>query len=244
MEWSEDRFLGGRIVVRQPLDGFRSGTDAVMLAAAVPPNAGDELLEIGSGVGVASLCLAARVDGCTIAGVEVAAELVALAQANARLNQLDQRVRFEPADGLRLPQHLRKSFDHVFCNPPFHGSAGEISPNEDRARALIDRDGLGRWIATALARVSAGGTLTLILRADRLGEALQALPQHGVTIFPLWRRERAPAKRTILQIRKSSRAPPVLLPGLVLHDESGCYTPEADAVLRGAASLALLTPHR
>jgi tRNA1(Val) A37 N6-methylase TrmN6 len=32
---------------------------------------------------------------------------------------------------------------------------------------------------------------------------------------------------------KGSRAPPALLPPLVLHDASGAYTPRAEAVHRG-----------
>ena len=244
MDFSADGFLGGRIVVRQPIEGFRSGTDAVMLAAAVPATANDALLELGSGVGVASLCVASRVTDCRVLGVEIAPQLVALAEENARTNGLGNRVRFEQADTLGMPKHIRRSFDHVFCNPPFHGSTGETSPNADRARALSDRDGFGDWIAAGLARVAAGGTLTLIVRADRLGEALQAAPQHGVAIFPLWPHGASPAKRLILQIRKDSGAPLVVHPGLVLHDGHGGYTPQADAVLRGAASLALATPGR
>jgi tRNA1Val (adenine37-N6)-methyltransferase len=244
MECSEDRFLGGRIVARQPLQGFRSGTDAVMLAAAVPANTGDDVLEIGSGAAIASLCVAARVAACRITGIDIAPDLVALAEENVRANGFAERFRFEEGDVFKLPNNLRKSFDHVFCNPPFHGNAGESSPNQDRARALFDRDGLQRWIVAALARVSAGGTLTLILRADRLGETFAALPQHGVTVFPLWPRRHEPAKRTILQVRQNSRAPLLLLSGLVLHDDNSCYTQEADAVLRGGASLALATPRR
>jgi tRNA1(Val) A37 N6-methylase TrmN6 len=48
-----------------------------------------------------------------------------------------------------------------------------------------------------------------------------------------------PAKRVILQLRKGSGAPLALLPGLVLHEAGGRFTPEADAVLRDGASLAL-----
>ena len=75
MECSSDHFVGGRILIRQPLKGFRSGTDAVMLAAAIPAKPGDDLLEIGSGAGVASLCVAARVAGCRITGIDIAPEL-------------------------------------------------------------------------------------------------------------------------------------------------------------------------
>ena len=242
MEITEDGFLGGRIVVRQPRDGFRSGTDAVMLAAAVPARAGDDVLELGCGVGSASLCLAARVRDCRITGIEIAPGLITIANENAHANRLDDRVRFEQADVLQLPKDLRKSFDHVFCNPPFHQVSGEVSPNADRARAVSDREGLGNWIETGFARVAADGTLTAILRADRLVEALQIAPRHGICLFPLWARAGQPAKRIILQMHKNSHAPLRFAAGLILHEDDGAYTPQADAVLRNAASLALTTP--
>jgi tRNA1(Val) A37 N6-methylase TrmN6 len=242
MEFTEDGFLGRRIVARQPREGFRSGTDAVMLAAALPAKAGDDILELGCGVGIGALCLAARVPDCRVTGVDIAPELIALAKENARANGFEERVRFEQADAFQLPRHLRKSFSHVFCNPPFHHNAGDVSPNPDRARALSDREGLGNWIKAGLARVAAGGTLTAILRADRLAEALRAPRHEGIAIFPLWPRQGEPAGRVILQIEKNSRAPLRLAAGLVLHDEDDRYTPKADAVLRDAASLALANP--
>ena len=33
---TEDRLLDGRVILRQPRDGFRAGIDSVLLAAAVP----------------------------------------------------------------------------------------------------------------------------------------------------------------------------------------------------------------
>jgi len=70
-----------------------------------------------------------------------------------------------------------------------------------------------------------------------LGEALVALPERGITVFPLWPRAGVAAKRVILQVRHGSRAPLQLLSGLVLHREDGSYTPEADAVLRDGAGI-------
>ena len=66
-----ETFLDGRVKARQPETGFRSGTDAVLLAAAVPGKAGDVALELGAGAGTASLCLAARVPGMDLTGVEI-----------------------------------------------------------------------------------------------------------------------------------------------------------------------------
>ena len=235
---TEDRFLGGRIVVRQMVQGFRSGLDAVMLAAAIPASTGEHVLELGAGAGTASLCLAWRADGARIEGIEIDPALTSLANANAEANAMTARVEFLAGDALALPAHLRRPFDHVFCNPPFHGDEGETPPDEARALALQDGGKLSAWIAAGLKRTVSGGSFTMILRGDRLGEALATLPDRGVSIFPLWPRAGEPAKRVILQARMNTRTPLRVLPGLVLHGADGKYTPEADAVLRNGAPLA------
>lgn len=235
----EDRFLDGRIRVMQPLEGFRSGLDAVMLAAAVPAGSGAQVLELGSGAGVAALCLAARVPECSVVGVEQDPDLAALAGRNAVANGMADRVQFVAADALDLPAELRQDFDHVFCNPPFHGAEGQPSPDAGRAVALHDDGRLGDWLRTGFRRTVSGGSFTTILRADRLGEALMALPHRGTLILPLWPRAGAEAKRVILQVRKGARRPLGFLPGLALHEADGRYTETADAILRGGGALPL-----
>ena len=148
------------------------------------------------------------------------------------------RVSFTTADIFALPPALRRDFDHVFVNPPFHGE-GQLPPDADRARALNDGGQLTDWLKLGLQRTVSGGYFTAILRADRLPEALAALPVAGVTMLPLWPRAGEAAKRVLLQARKGSGAAFAFLPGLVLHDSSGAYTPEANAILRGGAALAL-----
>lgn len=238
-ETTEDRFLNGRVVVRQFTDGFRAGLDAVMLAAAVPAVAGEVVLELGSGAGAASLCLADRVAGLRIVGAEIDSGLTGLANANATANDCGDRVVVVTVDVLDLPSDMRRDYDHVFSNPPFHDANGEISPDAARAMATHDGGLLAAWLEVGLKRTRSGGTFTCILRADRLGEALAALPDRGVTVFPLWPRAGEPAKRVILQATKGSRAPLATKAGLVLHEPDGSYTAQADAVLRGASGLLL-----
>lgn len=232
---TSDRFLGGKIVIRQPAAGFRAGLDSVLLAAAVPAREKDVVLELGSGVGVVSLCLAARV-GCDVTGCEIDRALVTLAERNARDNGFEKRMCFIKADALANPKELRREFDHVFVNPPFHGAAGRASPLAKRARAMKDRVGLEAWIHAGLKRTRSGGTLTMIVRADRLHQCLCG-PMDEVSVFPLWPRDGVAAKRVLVQWRKARRGGLKLLPGLVLHDEKG-FRPEADAVLRGDARIA------
>lgn len=231
-----ERFLGGRVVVRQSETGFRAGLDAVMLAAAVPD--GDrEVLELGAGAGTASLCLASRQAGLKVIGLEIDPDLADLASANADANGMTGRVTFAEADIFDLPAAYRRPFNHVLCNPPFHGDEGQAAPDPAKARALQDGGTLSGWLEVGLKRTASGGTFTTILRADRLGEALAALPERGVTVFPLWPKAGVAAKRVIIQARQGSRAPLVIAAGLVLHRDDGSYTPEADAVLREGRGL-------
>jgi tRNA1Val (adenine37-N6)-methyltransferase len=234
---TKDTFLGGQLTIEQPLGGFRAGLDAVMLAAAVPAQAGDTVLELGSGAGTASLCLAARIPDISITGAEIDSDLVRISNQNATANRMGDRVVFVTVDALDLPQDMKHDYDHVMCNPPFHGGEGERSPDEARALATHDDGSLAAWLSIGAKRTATGGTFTAIVRADRLGETLTALPQTGLRLFPLWPRDGEAAKRVIVQLAKGSRAPQVLCAGLVLHRADGSYTDEADLVLRGAKGL-------
>jgi tRNA1(Val) A37 N6-methylase TrmN6 len=236
MNVSTDKFIGGRVVVRQMDSGFRSGLDAVMLAASVPAKEGEEVLELGAGAGAASLCLAQRVN-CSVFGLEVDPALAALADENAAENDQSRRVRFIAGDMRNMPAELRRTFEHVMCNPPFHDEDGQTSPDAGRALALQDRGALDDWLTGGMKRVVSGGTFTAILRADRLREALTALGERGVSVFPLWPRAGEAAKRVLIRAVKASRAPFAILPGLVLHETGSNYTRAANALLRDGAAL-------
>lgn len=83
------------------------------------------------------------------------------------------------------------------------------------------------------------GTLVVVHRADRLDELLAALRGKvgEVILFPLWPKAGRPAKRILVRARKSVQSPLTLHPGLILHQEDGAYTPDADSVLRLGAAI-------
>src|SRR4029078_6514792 len=85
---STDDFLGGRISIVQPRGGHRAGSDALFLASARPARSGKRVLDVGAGVGVAGLCLLARVPDIDVTAVEIDAALCALAEHNAARNRL------------------------------------------------------------------------------------------------------------------------------------------------------------
>lgn len=242
---TEDRLLGGRVILRQPAGGYRAAIDPVFLAASIPASARDHILDIGCGPGAAALCLARRVAGARVTGLEIDRETARLAGDNAALNGLAAEVTAVCGDLLAPPPRLAPgAFDHVMANPPYLDATEATRPADaDRARSRVEAGGadLAAWVRFGLRMVRAGGTMTMIHRADRLDAllaALAAVRAGGVVVLPLWPGEGKPAKRVIVRAKKESAAPLALLPGLVVHAEGGRYTPQADAILRDAAALA------
>ena len=241
-----DAFLDGRIHVRQPAKGFRSGLDAVFLAAACPAEDGDTVLEAGCGAGVASLCLLARAGNVAVTGVEADPALAALARENAAANGFGERFQAVAA-GVGAPwssleeQLRREGYDHVMANPPFyvHGRARLSKDGRNARSRAMQEGGLEVWARFLAAAAKPGGTATVIHTAEAVPQLLAAFEGRfgGLRLIPLHPKAGAPAIRVILCGMKGSRAPFSIAPGIVLHEEDGTPTGAARAVLRDAAKL-------
>ncbi len=246
-ELTDDAVLGGRLRLKQKKRGHRVGHDAILLAAATAVRAGDRAVDFGSGVGAAGLALAMRVPDVEVTLVELDPELSALSAENIERNGLSERARAvmldvaASGDDYAAAGLTPGSADHVLMNPPFHDpSRQNVSPDPGKrlAHAASD-DLLTAWIDAAARLLHSAGSLTLIWRADGLGDVLAALDGRfgGVAVLPVHGRAGQPAIRVLVCGHKGSRAPLMLLPGLILNDKDGKPTAEAEAVLRGAQAL-------
>ncbi len=231
-ETTHDLLLGGRVRLEQPAAGLRVAIDAVLLAASIPARAPEAVLELGCGTGAGLLCLAARVPGLALHGVELDSELAELARRNAA--GLDAGI---TTGDIRGPLPICR---HAFANPPYW-PGGSASPNPLRRAAAHEAEAVLEDWAAALARgVERRGTASMVLPAARFAQAAAALRAAGcgsLTLLPLWPRAGVAARRVIMRAVKGGRGPDVLAPGLVLHEADGSFTPEAEAVLRHAAPL-------
>jgi len=242
-DFTEDSLLGGRVRLRQPREGYRVAIDPVLLAASIEAGAGDRVLDVGCGAGAAALCLAHRAAGCRVTGLDVDSAMVRLASDNIRLNRMQDRVDAVLGDLGRPPPRLAPgSFSHVMTNPPYL-EAGKVtaSPYAGRRRANIEGEAdLAGWLKFCILMAKAGGSVTVIHRADRLDGLIAAMQgQLGeIVVFPLWpKADSASARRVIVRGRKDIRTPTRLAAGLVLHDAADDFTPKADAILRDGKSL-------
>lgn len=240
---TDDKFLCGRLRLLQPRKGYRAATDPVLLAAAVPAQGGQSVLDLGCGAGAAALCLATRVPGLLLAGLEVQPAYAALARMNADRNGLA----FDVIDGdlSNIPNALRRGFDHVIANPPYYAADGTPSPLHSRDTALRVGVPLAEWVQISARRLNPGGWLTMILSADRLPDVMAGFSSQmgSIAVLPLAARQSRAAGRVILQARKGGRTPFRLLAPLILHQgeahdgDRESYSPLANAVLRDGSDL-------
>lgn len=239
---TETKLLGARVRCFQPEDGYRVAVDAVLLAAAVPAQAGERVLDLGAGVAASGLCLAARVAGADVTGLEIQSELAELARKSVEASGFLGSVRTVTGDLLeRPPEITAESFDHVMANPPYlQVGRGNPSPNPIKTLATCEGTAkLADWLRYAFAMAKPGGSVTIIHRADRLTELLAGMVGRSgdLAVFPLWPRQGEAAKRVIVSGRKGGGGELTILPGLALHQPGGAFTPAAEAVLRDAAGL-------
>jgi tRNA1(Val) A37 N6-methylase TrmN6 len=244
---SEDAVLGGRLILRQPRRGHRFGHDAILLAAAAAASAGEHAVDLGAGVGIAGLALARRVAGLAVTLLEIDPVLANLAKQNAERNGLADRVRAvcldvaAPDADFAAAGLAAGSAHGVLMNPPFNASTNPSPEARRRLAHSAGQDTLRQWTRSASRLLRPNGVLTLIWRADGLGEALDVLASGfgAIALLPVHPRPAAPAVRVLVRALKASRAPLRLLPGLLLADADGKPSEAAEAVLRGGAVLPL-----
>lgn len=247
---TQDRFHRGAFEVLQPADrGHRAGSDALLLAAALPGNVAGRLADLGSGAGVAALAALVANPSLSALLVELDPAMADLARRTLALPAnavLAGRASVLTADvtlsGLRRERTGLETgaFDHVLMNPPYN-HAGQRS-SDDPMRALahaIGAGGLEPWMRTAAAMLKPGGMMHLVYRTERLAEVIASAQGRfgGLAIVPLHARADRSASRVIIRGVRGSRAPLSIAPGVVLHEPDGSPTPAADALLNGHARL-------
>lgn len=235
--------LRGRVSYTQFAQGYRTGLEPVLMAAAVNARPGQNVLEIGCGAGAGLLCLMHRVADLQASGVEKDPQTADLARQNLRANGHPCATVLTgsfPEDWQSDSSEAAR-FDHCMANPPWHADNGAPSPEprRDLARRLGQHT-LRRWIEGCATILRHKGSITLALPTSLVDQALVALSAAGFggsTLYPFWPKSGREARIMLVQARLGVKSPARLLPGLVLHEADGAFTTAARTVLEEGAPL-------
>ena len=236
---SEIHLLDHKIRLYQPQKGFRTSLDAVLLAAACPAVKSQTVLDLGCGVGGASLCLLSREAELELTGIDIQGEYIHIACQNKVMNNSNEKTLFETGSvqDFRM-ENPQNRFDHVMCNPPFY-EVGEHIPSPSKeialARGYVDESiTLKDWIDCAFHNLKSKGSFTIIHQAEKLGVILQGMGKRfGATeIIPIYTKVGKSAKRIIIRSYKDRHTPLILRQAVYLEDAAGQQTEEAHFLLR------------
>lgn len=228
--------IGGRVprplVVDQPEGGYRYTLDPFLLASFVQLEKGERVIDLGSGVGVIGIVLAALYPDANITGIEIQRELHEASLGNIENNGLSGRVESRLGDFRKIGDYFRpSSFTAAVSNPPFYREDGcRVSGKRGVAVAKHGTaGGVEDVICGSAAVLGEGGSLSMIYPADKYPYLEELLNGGGFSVKRVRyvkSKGHLEARGVMLEAilggagRMEVRAP------LVVHDEKSGYTDE------------------
>lgn len=180
---TSDTFFNGQMTICQSRTGYRFSIDAVLLAWHARPQAGDRVLDLGTGCGIIPLIMALREPAAHFWGVDVQPRLAAVAALNVAQNHLRSRIHIRCRNLKHLrPEAFGGPFHLVVSNPPYRKAAsGRINP--DRQRALARHEiaaTVQDVVKTASRMLTPGGRFVTLYPVDRLVDVLETMRALGI----------------------------------------------------------------
>ena len=234
-EVTHDTLLRGRVKLIQPVRGFRSSLDPILLAGFIQAPYG-HFLDIGCGTGALSFLLLARDPAATGLGVEIQPRLAGLATRSVAANGFGARFAVMAADVRQAGLVPTAAFDLVASNPPFRPvGKGVLPPQTERSLAHHEVAlTLTEWLAVAQAALRPDGRLAAIFPADRLDEMHAALSARGLAMTRL-RTVQAQAgtraNRFCFEAQQSALVAKTHTESPLIVHEQGKYSSEVRAML-------------
>jgi tRNA1Val (adenine37-N6)-methyltransferase len=235
---THDVFWGGCLRLKQHRCGYRFSIDAVLLAGAVAPRPHERVVDLGTGCGIIPLMLAFRRPDLRVWGVEIQADLAALALENVRDNGWSDRVTILQEDMRELgPERFGGPVDRVLSNPPYRSArSGRVNPDGQRAMARHEiAVTLPDLLASVKRILKTGGRLHLIYTAERTAELLGCMRAAGIEpkrLRSVHSTASGDACLVMVEAIKAGRPGMSLSTPLVVYDAEGRYSAEVSGLLQ------------
>lgn len=235
---SLDAFLGGRIKLYQPKEGYRFSLDSILLADFVKCTAHDKMVDLGTGCGIIPLILHHNKTFHSILGIEIQEELAELARKNVFLNKAEGKIQIVEEDFRRFAaSYDREKFDIVLSNPPYRKlNSGRLNPEQGKAIARHEISCTLEELISATAKLlDIKGQFYYIYPAFRLSEMAALLLKHHLSANKLcFIHPQADGEATHFLVQGGFTSPVNLkiLPPISIFQPDGSYTNRIKAILQ------------
>ena len=239
MPYLDVKFFDAQVGVKQPSEGYRAGTDSILLAATLDAKPGEHILELGCGTGVVMLLARYHLPRCQFTGLEKNQDMLALSRANT---EHAENIEILEGSVRQIPKNWHLQYDQVVANPPYFDNRNAVRMSANKESAFVNKGlTLDDWIAAMLLVLKPRGIGTMIYRADGVEKICSSLANKAgrLRIQPIHSYADTPAKRIIVQFRKGVKSASALLPALVMHERGGTerYAARANDILQGRLRL-------
>jgi release factor glutamine methyltransferase len=142
----------------------------------LPTNRPLRIADIGTGSGAIAVAIAAHLPQATITALDISAEALAIATANAREHKVADRIKFLQSDLLSALNRETETFDAIVSNPPYVAESDrptlhpQVRDHEPATALFAGETGLDiyrRLIPQAHAALKPNGLLALEIGHDQ-----------------------------------------------------------------------------
>lgn len=218
----------------QKQNGFRFGTDAVLLADFAKNIISKKTLDFCTGTGVVPILMSAKTKTPQFFALEIQSDIADMAKRSVILNGLSERIGIECAD-LKSPPYAPSSFDLITCNPPYMKSGAAIL-NEADGKTISRHEvmcTLEDVIKSAARLLKFGGHFVMVHRPNRLADVLSEMRNFGIEPkklrFVHASIEKAPILFLVDGMNKANKDMKIL-PPLILYNKDGSESDELKSI--------------
>ena len=158
----------------QDNEGFKYGTDAVILSKFANIKKNGKVLDLCSGSGIVPILLCGLKEPKKVVGVEYFDHVCDMAKRSVSLNELDGKIEMLNRDVKDYKEYIEAySYDNVTVNPPYKVlNTGFENDNSYKTCARHEKlVTLSDCVKASEYALKFGGKLTMVNRIDRLSDA-------------------------------------------------------------------------
>lgn len=241
METEIDTLLNKKVQIIQFKDSVKASIDAILLSSIIDNYTANNIstvLDIGSGAGGISLCLAYKFPTLNITAIDIQKELIDLLNKSINLNNF-KNINTVVDNILKPTSPIKKEvFDFVITNPPFY--KGTVSKDNIKATAHNEQINLNDWITSSIKRLKVQGLFAIIHKTERIDDIIFSLKSNNmgrIEIFPILSKKTTNSKRIIVLSKKHSKSHSILHKPIIIHNNDGSYTNQAIQILENGQSI-------